>query len=77
MPQIVIRLLTVMLNIIAIQGGKTYPKKSDCGKNIHKYPPTMTPIVKAPKTQPSSLRFPSSRITLAATRFASGPNMTS
>ncbi len=75
-PAIAIRLLIVMLPIIAAQTGKT-PKMSGGGKKSHRYPPTMTPIGRAPAAQARSLCFLSNKMRQAAMRLAMGPRITS
>ncbi len=75
-PAIAIRLLIVMLAIIAAQTGKIM-KMSGGGKNSHKYPPTMTPMGRAPAAQARSLCFLSNKMRQAAMRLALGPRITS
>lgn len=72
------RLLMVMLVIMAAHTGRN-PRTAGGKINgkIHKYPPTITPIGKAPTMHASKRLFLSNRIRLAAIKFAIGPNTTS
>jgi len=66
----------VIVRIIAAHAGRS-PKMSGGEKKVHKYPPTMMPMGRAPTMQANNLFFLSNRMILAATRFATGPNTTS
>lgn len=74
-PAMATRLLMVMLSMLAAQRGRV--PISGGGKNTHKYPPTITPIGNAPATHAPNLCRLSTKMRLAAMRFASGPRITS
>ena len=75
---VAMRLLMVMLVIMAIHTGRN-PRTAGGERNgkVHKYPPTITPIGRAPTIHASKRLFLSNKIRLAAIKFAIGPNTTS